>query len=300
MARKILFLGDSITVGVGASEEATRFSTLVARELNAGSGDLAEVNLGVSGTTLCQSGYPDVLPRALDAKPDIFVIAHGVNDNACGNSSGQFLWAYRETVRTVRRRLPETLIVCMTICPSWNHYNSNEEWLRLANTGIQEIAAQERTLLAQTHRALHNRRELFPDSMHPNDDGHRTIAESVVKAIRENRRQSEDNFDFIGNGAGFYRLCGYVVHAHGEVESPEGGWIEFVGLRRDGFGYRSDYCLDVVTPEQAFPADMAVDLRGDGGFAPIRRRADYIGMVSFPLPQTGERFVNVKIAPCGA
>ena len=181
--QKILFMGDSISVGVGASSTAQRYTTLITNKLNEGKGYFEESNVAISGSTLVDhpwpkpgsSGYPHVLKKALELRPDIFVIQHGTNDNAIGSSLEEFLWSYRQVVLTIKEKLPQTQIVCMIICPSWNVVNSSKDWLNRANIGIQEIAAMEKTLIAYVNFKLHNQKELFPDGIHPNDIGHKII-----------------------------------------------------------------------------------------------------------------------------
>jgi lysophospholipase L1-like esterase len=82
----ILFLGDSISDGVGASNNANRFTTLLTQQLQTEDCKFIEKNLAISGSTLIQSGFSTMLSQAIEEKPDIFVIQHGVNDNTFGNS----------------------------------------------------------------------------------------------------------------------------------------------------------------------------------------------------------------------
>jgi lysophospholipase L1-like esterase len=250
-AQTILFLGDSIAEGVGASHLANRFSSLLTQQLQTENDKFVEKNLAISGTTLIQSGFPAILPKAIDEKPDIFVIQHGVNDNAVGNSLSEFLWTYRETVRIIKKNLPQTKIVCMTICPSWDTTSSNE-WLIQANVGIQEIAAYERTLQADIHLALQNRSEYFPDTIHPDDAGHRIIANTLLHVIQSGKVMSPNAFNFICSEPGQYRLCRYVFELNGPSTS-EYRTAEFYGMGSERFCYRSDYAVQVTTPFHSSP-----------------------------------------------
>ncbi|MGI9430147.1 MAG: SGNH/GDSL hydrolase family protein [Bythopirellula sp.] len=185
-SKTILFLGDSISVGSGTSSPEKKYPTVLTRLLNAETkdGEFAAVNLAIGGSTLVDqfwpapesSGYPHMLAQAIEQAPDVLVIQHGTNDNALGHSLGRFLWTYRETVREIKKNLPNTRIVCSTICPSWKTLSATDEWVNQANAGIQEIAALENTLLAQNYLKLRHRRELLPDGIHPNDEGARVVA----------------------------------------------------------------------------------------------------------------------------
>lgn len=303
--KKILFLGDSISVGVGASEPGKRYSTLVTNFLSQGEKKIEEVNVAISGSTLVDqlwpapksSGYPYVLEKALALKPDIFVIQHGTNDNAVGASIGEFLWSYRQTVRAVKEKLPQTKIVCMTICPSWGITNATEEWLNQANVGIQEIAALENTLLAHTNFKLHNRRDLFPDGIHPNDEGHRIMAESVINALQEDKVKSKDTFDFICQGTGQYRICGTVFDIKTGDSDRKDGWVCFRNMQKGGFTYLSDYPIEITTPFLWYDKDLVINtIPKDSANGNLQGRRDpYRGCGNFSLPPTVGREVIVEI-----
>jgi len=250
--KKILFFGDSIATGVGASAKNKRFSSVLTRKLNTSFNNYKEINLAVSGSTLIGSSFFKILPKAIAVKPDIFVIQYGTNDNAIGHSSARFLYFYRQTVRKIKKELPGTKVVCMTICPSWNHYNSNFTWLNLVNTGIQEIAAEENVLLAKNFYALKNSKRLFPDRIHPNDEGHKLMAEAVYKAIKNNKAPNSDRIDFIAFSPGEYRIGGYIIELMSSDTVANGGWTVFKGLGSKAFKYKSDYKVKVTTPRNSF------------------------------------------------
>jgi lysophospholipase L1-like esterase len=303
--KKILFLGDSISVGIGASHAKKRYTTLVADTLGQGKVKIEEVNVAISGSTLVDqlwpepksSGYPYVLKKAIEAKPDIFVIQHGTNDNAVGASIGEFLWSYRQTVRAIKKNLPKTKIVCMTICPSWGVTNATTEWLNQANIGIQEIAASENTLLAHTNFKLQNRCDLFPDGIHPNDEGHQIMAESVIEALQTDNVKSKGKFDFICHNIGQQRICGYVFDLKSEGSSPKEGWIYFRDVQKDGFTYISDFPVQITTPFKLYDkVFIAKATSKDADKVEIKGHWDhYRGCGIFSLPQTNSKEIIVKI-----
>ncbi len=182
--KKILFFGDSIVCGVGASSPEERFSTLCVKIMNKDRSEYCEINLGVSGSKLVDFGFEQVLPNAIKEKPDVFVIEYGTNDNALGVPEEVFLQTYLKTVQIIKEKLPETQITCMTICPSWDHYDCDAAWLEVVNPRIIKIAEKEKTLLAKIHIGLGNNRKYFPDGIHPNNNGHRIIAEILAETIQ--------------------------------------------------------------------------------------------------------------------
>jgi lysophospholipase L1-like esterase len=275
--RRVLFLGDSIAWGTGASAPQQRFTSLVVTRLNEReNGRFEQLSLAVRGSALIDrawrpldAAHPHGLARAIALRPDVVVIAHGSNDNAFGHSLGEFLWAYRDSVRALRRKLPRAQIVCMTISPRWESMLSDDDWLNRANVGIQEIAALERTRLARSHAKLRSRRELFPDGIHPNDEGHRLLAESVLEALAGDV-QTPERFDLAFAGPGRHRVAGYTIEAHARPDASPGsgdeaGWVEIQGLSLDGLRYRSDYALTIGTAPRTCQRPPKLDLRAADG-----------------------------------
>jgi len=303
----IVFVGDSISVGAGASVPVNGYTKLVTNTLNKQNKgyEFKEINLALSGSTLVDqlwpkpnsSAYPYVLEKVIRSNPDIVVIQHGTNDNAGGSSIGQFLWSYRQVVRTIKETFPQTRIVCMTICPSWGISSSTKGWLTQANVGIQEIAAMENTLLAHTNFELKNRKELFPDGIHPNDEGHRVMAKSVIKALDENEIKSKNRFDFICDGFGQYRICGYVFEVKAENSQNNNGWVCFYDVNKKGFTYISDYSVDIASPLLFYTSDFTTKLCGEDAdsLKAKSRRVNYTSQGIFSLPRTNGKEITVKI-----
>jgi uncharacterized protein YjdB len=77
--KKIAFIGDSITQGVGASSNAERYTTVLANLLG-----MTEVNLGQSGTVLCTGGHRTCNIGKLSVGNltgcDVVTIMMGIND----------------------------------------------------------------------------------------------------------------------------------------------------------------------------------------------------------------------------
>jgi acyl-CoA thioesterase-1 len=303
--KKIVFMGDSISCGSGASNLEKRYSTVLTGMLNAKGGKFQEVNLGISGSTFVDqfwpapnsSGYPYVLERVIAENPDVFVIQHGTNDNALGHSLGRFLWTYRQAVKIVKEKLPRTTIVCMTICPSWETLNSTDEWLNQANAGIQEIAAMENTLLAQTYLKLGYNSNIFPDGIHPDDTGHQVMAESVFEALEKNEPKSINNSDLTFRTPGEYRMCGYSIRTKGEQAPSADKWVELYNFGRKEFEYTS-YCeLEIGTPLRYADKDFTVSIKAGDSVVKVKAQVNsWCGRANFTLPATNGKRTKVKIA----
>jgi len=305
LPQTILFVGDSISVGSGASRADKRYASVLTNMLNKVGGNFTEMNLGIGGSTLVDqfwpasnsSGFPYRLKQAISAEPDLFVMQHGTNDNALGHSIGRFLWCYRESVRTLKEKVPGITIICTTICPSWDTLSSTDQWVNQANVGIQEIAALENTLLAQNYFKLQYRRDLLPDGVHPDDAGHRVMAESIFAAIEENRNQQPNDFDVTFRLAGEYRICGYAIRAAGGDEPEGNSWVELYHLGQKEFTYRSDHELEILTPLRYADGEAVVTVSlADAPPRPATSETnDWCRQVRFVLPETNGKIATVQI-----
>ena len=303
--QKIFFGGDSISVGSGASSGERRYTTVLTGMLNAGGVKYTELNYGISGSALVDqfwpapncSGYPYILEKAIAQKPDVFVMQHGTNDNALGHSLGRFLWTYRHTIGTLKEKVPGITIVCMTICPSWDTLSSTDEWLNQANAGIQEIAAMENTLLAQTYFKLQYRKDIFPDGIHPDDEGHRIMAQSVLEVLRENKVQSINDFDLTFRTPGEYRMCGYSISTKGDIKQSPGKWVELYGFGQKEFEYRSDYELKIITPLRYTDHSFVVNVTFEDSTSKKIQAgfSEWCGQGYYTLPSTKGKKAKVKI-----
>ncbi|MBE6369209.1 MAG: SGNH/GDSL hydrolase family protein [Lentisphaerae bacterium] len=301
--KKILFVGDSISVGVGASSPQKRYSSVAVKMLNQAAGKTVyqEINTSVSGSTMVDhpwpranaSGYPYRLENIKAIKPDIVVIQHGVNDNGGCNSLAEYVWAYRNFVRQVKTILPECRIVCMTPGPLKRDDEAYDEWINQANAAIQEIAALENTIVAQSHMALHNRMELFPDGVHPNDAGHQIMAEALVKAIQENKVQSRSNFDFTAQRAGAYRLCGYMFIVS-EAAAANGNYTVFNNVSTAGWSYSADGPVRIFTTPLTYMQEPACTL--DNGKKAVCQYRAYFKDAEWQLPGTDGKMVKATIS----
>lgn len=303
--KKIVFIGDSISYGVGSSAKENRFTTMTVRLLN-DSGDgitYTEKNTAVSGSTFCQSSwpaekisaYPDRLRYIIATKPDIVVLQHGVNDQTAHSSIGDFGWSYRQFVREAKAALPDTAFFCLTITPT-NRKGEMAQFHDITNTIIQEVAAKEGISVVQINQALDGRLDLFPDGLHPNDAGHRIMAETLAKAIRENRRQEPGKFDFVMRRAGHYRIMGYIITV--SEAAAKAGMSCFYGISKDEFCYSSYGPVTLDSPFRLYLEPVKCQSASDIA-VPAGTWNEYRRALTVKLPATGGKVVKVKIVPAG-
>ncbi|WEO78041.1 SGNH/GDSL hydrolase family protein [Cryobacterium sp. SO2] len=183
-----LFLGDSYTLGRGASDPALRWTTLVAskagwKEVNRGVGGSGYDT--VSGLVGCSADYcPTYVTRAMDvitAHPDIVIISGGQNDRPMLAADPDAVHtAVNETYRLIRQGLPNARIIA--VGPSTPEAATPavialDSWVRAAATGVdaEYVSLLDPVVITAPMVA--------PDALHVNDAGHRAIAARVLAAV---------------------------------------------------------------------------------------------------------------------
>jgi len=199
---RVACVGDSITFGAGLKDRAHNAWPV---RLAAWMGPGYDVrNFGSSGTTMLKhSDRPYVLskawPKALDFKPDILVIALGTNDskhpgegslqsdNAVDNwqHKADFAPDYEELIAEFRKVNPAVKVYTCLPVPAFpgqygiNNKTIHEEIIPL----IRQIAEKTHANVIDLYTALSGKSALFPDTIHPNDDGAQLIAAAVYRTL---------------------------------------------------------------------------------------------------------------------
>jgi acyl-CoA thioesterase-1 len=112
----VIFLGDSLTAGLGLPEEQA-YPALLDRRLDANGAPVRVLNAGVSGDTT--AGGLARLDWLLKQKPDILVLGLGGNDGLRGLELGQTEKNLREIVRRSQAAGVRVLLLGMMIPPNY-------------------------------------------------------------------------------------------------------------------------------------------------------------------------------------
>ena len=213
--KKITFLGDSITAGVGASATNKRYTTVLANSLG-----MTENNMGISGTVLATGGHRssrinDIKSISLDS--DYVGILLGINDfDQCRNNEsseyyclGTFeskdtstiygaLHVYcQELIKRFREQ--DTKIFFMTpVITSWNNSiggTKNWDQTKLNACGyslpdlvkaIKEVTAYYGIVTLDLNQLSGVTSSDFSDGIHPNDSGMQKMADTIEEFLIKN------------------------------------------------------------------------------------------------------------------
>ena len=192
---KIVMLGDSISTEADASALSKAapnqpgYPTLVAQGLEARFGVRATlVNLSKGGMD-SKWGVSRV-QDAIAEKPDVFLVAFGMNDASGKRKAEDFANFTRQIFEPVRMALPECAVILVS------SMTANSEWSHAAPETYPQYAEVQAKMVGpgvafadvtRLWTAIESRKKHMDISgnglNHPNDYGHRVYAEVILKTI---------------------------------------------------------------------------------------------------------------------
>ncbi len=175
----ILFFGNSLTAGYGLSPEEA-FPALAEQMLKRKGKDVRIINAGLSGET--SAGGLSRIDWVLRQPVDILVLELGANDGLRGLPLHQTRSNLQEIINKVRSRCPNVKVVLagMMVPP-----NMGPEYSREFEQLFKDLAAKNKAVLipflldgVAGYPNLN-----LPDGIHPNAEGHRIVAQTVIKYL---------------------------------------------------------------------------------------------------------------------
>lgn len=184
---KVLAIGSSSTVGVGASSPS---ATYVARLETSLEGALQGMDINVVGRGLSgevAEGAADRMRREVEeTKPDLVVWQVGTNDALRQVSLEKF----KGCLKTTLAWLATNKVDVVLIDPQYGDALTKDEHYEKVVTAVAEVARDQRVLLVDRFEAMRelqrergDRFYLTADNLHLNDTGHRCMGEQLARAI---------------------------------------------------------------------------------------------------------------------
>jgi lysophospholipase L1-like esterase len=184
---KVLAIGSSSTVGVGASSPS---ATYIARLETTLEGSLQGMDFDVVGRGLSgevAQGAADRMKREVEeTKPDLVVWQVGTNDALRHVGVDKLKTCIKATLAW----LAENRIDVVLVDPQYGAVLTKDEHYERVVAAVAEAARESRVLLVDRFEAMRElQRErgdtfyLATDNLHLNDRGHRCMAEQLARAI---------------------------------------------------------------------------------------------------------------------
>jgi acyl-CoA thioesterase-1 len=177
--RVIMFFGDSLTAGYGLSPEEA-FPALVEKALVKTGHNIKVVNAGLSGET--SAGGVSRIDWILRQPMDMLVLELGANDGLRGLPINQTRTKLQSIINKVKAKNPDCKIVLagMMVPP-----NMGKDYASSFQSVFRDLAQKNHASLIPF--LLENvggiERLNQADGIHPNAEGHKLVAENVLKTI---------------------------------------------------------------------------------------------------------------------
>lgn len=180
----VAFLGDSLTAGWRLREDEA-WPARLARLLEAGGRSIRAPNAGVSGDTVARGAAR--LPGVLRLRPDVLVVALGINDALQGRSLEDVERGLRGIAAGASGEGVRVLLVGVRLPPGVPGVEGARapERVRFFTELYPRLAAELRLPLVPDllDGVAGDPGRLFRDRLHPNASGHVRIAENVLPAL---------------------------------------------------------------------------------------------------------------------
>lgn len=176
----ILFLGDSLTEGLGVTKDEAfpkLVEILIQKELKK---DISIINAGVSGSTT--SDGLDRLKWYLKKKPSIVFLALGANDGLRGLDIKQSQKNLEEIIKYAQESGAKVLLAGMLIPPNYGPEYS-ENFRKMYEEIKDKYKLKSMPFLLD--QVAGNKNLNQSDGIHPNEQGHKTIAKNVFEFIKK-------------------------------------------------------------------------------------------------------------------
>jgi acyl-CoA thioesterase I len=176
----ILFYGDSLTAGYGLSTEEA-FPALVEEKLNKSEQVVRIINAGLSGET--SAGGLTRLDWVIRQPIDIFILELGANDGLRGLPLEETQKNLQLIIDKVKAKFPKVKMVIagMMVPP-----NMGSEYTAKFQKIFPDLAKKNNASLIPflLQDVAGNEKLNLADGIHPNVEGHKIVADNVIKILQ--------------------------------------------------------------------------------------------------------------------
>lgn len=171
------FLGGSITQGSLSSTPETCYAYLVYEwwKKKFPKSEITFINAGIGGTT-SQFGVSRVEDHLLKYAPDFVLIEFAVNDD----NTEFFEETYEGLIRRTLSDKCAPAVMLMNNVKYDDGVNAEEMHLKVAEAYELPMVSMKNTIWSEIESGRISNREITPDDLHPNDAGHKLVAQVIT------------------------------------------------------------------------------------------------------------------------
>jgi acyl-CoA thioesterase-1 len=176
---QLVIIGDSLTEGYGIAKEQA-YPALLEKKLQAAGKKWKVQNSGVSGST--SASAPKRIQWALKGKPQAILLALGANDGLRGLSTTQLEENLKKSVEMVKKENVKIFLAGIYMPPNYG----KEYAQKFANVFPKVAKDTDIPLLPFLLDSVAANPELnLADGIHPNEEGHKIMAETVFQFLKD-------------------------------------------------------------------------------------------------------------------
>lgn len=176
--KKLVLIGDSLTEGYGVAKEST-YGTLLEEKIKQSGKKWLVITSGISGST--SASAPPRMRWVLKSKPDVVLIALGANDALRGLKITETKKNIAEAIDIASSEKIKVILAGVLAPPNYGKdYTKNFAQI------YKDLAKEKNVkLIPFLLEGVAGVKELnLADGIHPNEAGHKIIAETVFQAIK--------------------------------------------------------------------------------------------------------------------
>lgn len=268
---RVACIGNSITYGSGiADRERDSYPAVLQRLL--GNGYIVE-NFGKPGATLLLRGHRPYLQqeefrRAMDFRGDIAVIHLGINDTDprdWPNYRDDFVGDYLTLIDSLRAANPRVRVLIARMTPLTHEHrrfrSGTRQWHEEIQAAIGIVARAAGAELIDFHTPLYPHPDLFPDAVHPDEQGARILARTVYSGITGDCGGLRMGILYTDN---MVLQRGIPLEIHGMADARETVSVRFNGQRRKTVASATGHwsvCLDPMEAAEGLTLEIATPHR---------------------------------------
>ena len=178
--KHILFLGDSLTEGIGLNEDNT-YPRILEKKLKERNHNVVIINGGISGSTTA-SGLAR-LKWHLKNKVDILALQLGANDGLRGLDLNVSKKNLLEIIKLAQEKKIKVILLGILMPPNYGKkYVADFEKMYAEIAAKQKISFYKFLLKDVAGNPLYNQ----ADGIHPNELGHQKIATNLIEFMEKN------------------------------------------------------------------------------------------------------------------
>ena len=178
--RQVLFIGDSLTAGLGVMQEQAYPSLIQDRLDQAGKGRIRVINGGISGST--SAGAHSRLKWYLRVKPDVLVLALGANDGLRGLPVDAMKKNLARAIELAKASHITVILCGMEVPPNYGPGYA-ADFRRVFPDLARAYGIPLVPFLLEGVAGISGLNQA--DGIHPNAPGHKIIADTVFPYILE-------------------------------------------------------------------------------------------------------------------